>query len=65
MIKLFWYLISLITILLILMYTPSNSKNNLINTNSLLNFSSDQRSLIKGIIINIVLFMLLTIFLIK
>nr|QCI07932.1 Preprotein-translocase subunit g [Pleonosporium borreri] len=65
MVKLFWYLISLMTIFLILMYTPSNSKNTLINSNYLLNFSSNQQALIKVIIVNIILFILLIIFAIK
>lgn len=62
MIKIVWYIISLITICSILLSSPNSFYgNDLINRNSLLKMSPNQNLLNKIIMVNILLFFLFTI----
>nr|YP_009391261.1 preprotein-translocase subunit g [Dipterocladia arabiensis]ARW59405.1 preprotein-translocase subunit g [Dipterocladia arabiensis] len=62
MIKLIWYFISLLTILLILFNSPSsNSMNNFMSQNKFLNVRSNQMLIQKFIVVSILLFIIFTI----
>lgn len=62
MIKIFWYLVSVITILLIIINHPNNNNmNGLMNQISLSNFSGSQKILNKLIVVNVLLFFILTV----
>jgi len=62
--KLLWYITSILTIFLILINNPkTNSLSNFSNQNNLINFTSNDQSILRKIIIvNILFFLLLTIF---
>lgn len=62
MIKLFWYIVSFLTIFLILVNSPSNSGlSSFVDQNSLFTFRSNQFLIQKFIVISILMFMILTI----
>lgn len=62
MLKLFFYIVSLVIIVLILTNSPSNNNiNNFMSQNKLLNFNTNQLALQKIIGANIVIFFILTI----
>lgn len=63
MIKFLWYLISLLTIILILFNSPQyGSLDNFVNQNNFINFSSNQLVIQQLIVLSICLFLVLTIF---
>nr|YP_009396829.1 preprotein-translocase subunit g [Ophidocladus simpliciusculus]ARW66015.1 preprotein-translocase subunit g [Ophidocladus simpliciusculus] len=62
MIKLFWYVFSILTILLILINNPSsNNKGGSTNQIQLLNFRSNSMFIQKLVIASVVIFFILTI----
>nr|QCI04696.1 Preprotein-translocase subunit g [Apoglossum ruscifolium] len=62
MIKLFWYIVSILTIFFILVNNPSsNNVNNFINQNKFFTFSSNQLLIQRLIFFNIILFIVFTI----
>ena len=64
MFKFIWYIISVITILLILFNNPTNA-NNVGSTNRLLSFRANQKGITQLTVVSICLFFILTIFLTK
>lgn len=61
MIKFLWYIFSLLTIFFILINSPSNTNNNFVSQNKIMNFSSNQFVIQKFIIFNSFIFFTLTI----
>nr|QCI04878.1 Preprotein-translocase subunit g [Bornetia secundiflora] len=61
MIKLMWYIASMLTILLILMNNPNSNVNNFMGSNPLLNFRGNQIIIVRLTICSIFLFIIFTV----
>nr|WGH13859.1 Preprotein-translocase subunit g [Lophurella pseudocorticata] len=63
MLKFFWYLFSLLTLLFVLLNTPNNSNiGSSINQNQIFNFRSNKLFVQKVIAFNVFMFFIFTIF---
>nr|QCI08808.1 Preprotein-translocase subunit g [Sphondylothamnion multifidum] len=61
MIKILWYCVSSITILLILLYNPIGNTSSIMSSNQVFNMGSNQELIIKSTIISIFFFFIFTI----